>query len=199
MTQRGRTVTAALLTIVLLTALGILSTTISAEATTPEPIDVSLDFDTFLPGETQTRTYPVNVPSAARFAEAGVLHATGIAEQVQWTFRLCEEAASASVTPCAAVDEGTDVPAGAYTLEVSALLDANVSGEGSVAGRVRLEQADGGSGSGFTPMHWMIAAAVVAVLIGGIGAIASSPRPAERPPHRGGATRRQEPTVGSPQ
>lgn len=187
MTQRGRTVTAVLLTIVLLVALGILSTTIPASAALPEPIEVTLDFDQFLPGETQVQTYPLNVPSAARFAEAGIVYATGIANDVDWTFELCTTGATAEPT-CDPVVEQADVPAGIYTLRVSAVLDTNVAGDGSVVGRVRLDQADGTTGSGFTPFHWMIAAAMVAVVIGGIVAVSSSRRASRR-----AATPRREP------
>jgi len=184
MTQRGRTVTAVLLTIVLLAALGILSTTIPASAALPEPIDVTLDFDRFLPGEAQTKTYPLNVPSAARFAEAGIVYSTGIANDVEWTFELCDAVESA----CRPVIEQADVAAGMYTLRVSALLSTNVAGEGSVLGRVRLEQADGSAGGSFTPFHWMIVAAMAAVVVGGIAAVVSAQRTARRarrePPRR---------------
>jgi hypothetical protein len=192
-------VTAALLTVVLLVALGILSTTIPANASVPEPIDIALDFDTFLPGETQTQTHPIVVPSAARFAEAGIVHATGIAQQVQWTFRLCENTTTPATTTlaCSPVATGHDVPAGSYTLEVSALLDANVSGDGSVAGRVRLEQADGVGASGFTPMHWMIAAAMLAVTIGGLAAVASARRRPARTDDSSITRSRPERPVGS--
>ena len=188
MTRAARTVTAVLLTIVLLAALGILATTIPAAAALPEPIDVTLDFDRFLPGESQTKTYPLNVPSAARFAEAGIVYSTGIADDVEWTFELCDAVDSA----CEPVVEQAEVAAGSYTLRVSALLSTNVAGEGSVLGRVRLEQADGTASTGFTPFQWMIVAAMVAVVIGGVAAVVSAQRSARyahrdaprRPAHR---------------
>ena len=166
--------TATLLAVVLLAALGILATTLPAKAAVPEPIEVTLAFDQFLPGEPQTQTYPLAVPSAARFAEAGIVYATGIANDVDWTFELCDEVTDR----CRPALAGDDVAAGAYTLRVSALLDANVAGEGSVVGRVLLEQADGVSASGFTPVHWMIGAAMLAVAVGGIVAVTAAGRTA---------------------
>ena len=137
MTERARTVSTLVLCAVLVGALVMIVLALPGLETAPEPTEVTLDFDAFVPGVAQVRTTAVDVPVPSRVREAGVAIATGFATDIDFTFELCQRAECREL----AVDD--IVTAGVYRLEVTGLLDSPVApgAEGRVAGRVVLAES----------------------------------------------------------
>ena len=166
MNRHTRTGAIALLAVVLFAALGLLAfNRPDHRSALPEPIDVSLGFDELVPGVAQVRTYPLTVPSHARVAEAGIVQATGIAENIDWTFELCRAETCGPLVP------GQTLDAGSYTLQVSATLasdEAGAGGTGQIVGGVSFEQATSDPTLTWTPVHTLIAVAIGAVVVGAL-------------------------------
>ena len=72
MSRTATRATAALLCGVVLVALGLAIIGLPDTEVAPESLSVDIDFDEFVPGVTQTRTSPVDVPVPSRVAEAEV-------------------------------------------------------------------------------------------------------------------------------
>ena len=163
MNRYTRSSAVALLTVVLFVALGLTLLNRSDDRSPlPDPIDVALDFDRLVPGEAQVRTYPFEVHGHARVAEAGIAHATGIAQDIAWTFELCQ------ASRCAPLSAGQELNSGSYTLHVSAVLQSARGGSGQVAGGVSFEQAGDDPALTWTPIHTMLATALGAVVVGAL-------------------------------
>lgn len=161
MSRHARTGAMALLAVVLFAALGLLVVNQAGDRSDlPDPIDVALDFDQLVPGVAQVRTYPFDVPGQARVAEAGIVSATGIAQDIAWTFELCE------FDGCAPLAAGQALEAGVYTLQVSAVLESDGRGTGRVVGGVSFEQAANDPTLTWTPVHTLIAVGIGAIVIG---------------------------------
>lgn len=147
---------------VVIGALAMVVLALPAAASVPEPIEVSLDFDAFVPGVQQTRRSAVDVPVRSNVSEAGVVQSTGIASDIDWTFELCQRAA------CRPLTTGAEVEPGAYTLQVSAMLDvaAGLSADGQVAGRILLTESPTSTTSPPTSLIWLTISAMVVVALG---------------------------------
>ena len=167
MTRGARTVTAVLLCMVVIGALAMVIVALPAAASVSEPIEVSLDFDAFVPGARQTRQLAVDVPVRSNVTEAGVVRSTGIASDIDWTFELCRRAA------CRPLAAGAEVEPGAYTLQVSAMLDVasgkagdGLAGDGEVIGRILLVEAQGPAAERPSYLIWLTMFATVLVALG---------------------------------
>lgn len=165
MTERSRTVTAVLLCMVVIGALAMIILALPGAATVPEPIEVSLDFDAFAAGVVQTRWSPVDVPVRSNVTEAGVVQSTGLASDIEWTFELCQRGA------CRPFASGTQVEPGAYTMQVSAMLDAaaDVAGTGQVVGRILLVESPSPAPPRPTYLIWLATIGLVAVVLAAFG------------------------------
>lgn len=163
MNRHTRTGALALLAVILFVALGAMVLNRSADPSAlPDPIDVALDFDQLVPGEPQVETYPFDVPGHARVAEAGIVQATGIADDIAWTFELCQSGR------CAPIATGQQLESGSYTLQVSAVLQTDAGGTGQVAGGVSFEQATTDPTLTWTPIHTLITVALGAIAVGAL-------------------------------
>lgn len=125
--------TAALLCGVVLVALGLAFMGLPDTAHAPESLSVDVDFDTFQPGVTQTRTSMVEVPVPSQVAEARV-DAVGSAMSVDVELTICQ------ADDCQPLEAGTELAPGPYTLTVSATLDEQVTpgSSGELAGQIRI-------------------------------------------------------------
>lgn len=160
----AHTTSVALLCAVVIGALALLITGVPADAET-EPIQVVLDFDTFLPGVAQTRSSDLEVPVRSEVASAGVVRASGLASAVDWSFRVCARSG-----PCTPIAEDDVVQAGDYVLEVSGVLPGDTETEvrgaaGSVVGQVQLIEADPGGIEVTRALLALVAAAIVGILL----------------------------------
>lgn len=167
MTRGARTVAAVLLCMVVIGALAMVILALPVAASVPEPIEVSVDFDAFVPGARQTRRSAVDVPVRSNVTEAGVVRSTGIASDIDWTFELCRRAACRSLTA------GAEVEPGAYTLQVSAMLGAasgmagdGLAGDGQVMGQILLVEAQSPPAERPTYLMWLTMFATVLVALG---------------------------------
>ena len=178
MTSRRRIVAAALPAVVLIAALAVLVSNMTARAAEVERVDVVLDFTGLVPGVERTVTYPVDVPVNAQIAESGFISVTGVAEQIDWTIDLCSTQSCRDITDGAA---GSLVAPGNYTLRVSAVLTEDVTGEGEALGRVRLVAVDNTLPATGTTVAWVTSiVAGIAVLLGLVTLLGSRRR--EAPP-----------------
>lgn len=162
MNRHRRVLAAALPAVVLVVALAVLAGNVTARAAEVERVDVVLDFTGLVPGVVREVTHPIEVPVDARIAQSGFLSVTGVAEQIDWTIDLCASTSCRDITEGAA---GTAVAPGSYELRVSAVLTADVVGEGEALGRVRLVAADTLPATGATVV-WATSIAVVGVVLG---------------------------------
>ena len=164
MTERARTTTAALLCVAVVGALVLIVMAFRTPDPSFEPFEVSLDFDTFVPGVIQTRSTAIEVPVRSRVIEAGVVASSGLTSTIDWTFELCQGASCRPLTRDLAVESG------AYRVEVSALLasDTEPGASGRVVGRVQfgesLTSSDGRSGE--SHVVWWAAIGAMVVTIG---------------------------------
>ena len=178
MTSRRRIVAAALPAVVLIAALAVLVSNMTARAAEVERVDVVLDFTGLVPGVERAVTYPVDVPVDAQIAESGFISVTGVAEQIDWTIDLCSTQSCRDITDGAA---GSLVAPGNYTLRVSAVLTEDVTGEGEALGRVRLVAVDNTLPATGTTVAWITSiVAGTAVLLGLVTLLGSRRREAPR-------------------
>ena len=137
MTERTRTISTLVLCTALAAALVMIVLALPGLDEAPEPIDVALDFDTFVPGVAQVETRVLDVPVPSRVREAGVTIATGFARDIDWTFELC------TGNECRPLIVDDIVSSGVHRLQVTALLDESTEpgASGQVAGRVLLAES----------------------------------------------------------
>lgn len=115
MSRAATRATAALLCGVVLVALGLAFVALPGSRSAPESLRVDLDFDSFVPGETQTRTSTVQVPTPSRVTAATVTQ-SGPAIVVDLT--VCQ------LATCRPLVEGLELDPGPHTLRVDAVLAA---------------------------------------------------------------------------
>jgi len=164
MTERARTTTAALLCVAVVGALVLIVLALREPDSSFEPFEVSLDFDTFVPGVVQTRSTVVAVPVRSRVIEAGTVASSGLASDIDWTFQLCQGAI------CRPLTRDSEVEPGAYRVQVSAVLasDTEPGASGRVFGRVQfgesLTTSEGRSGE--STLVWWAAIGGMVVTVG---------------------------------
>ena len=166
MTERARTTTAALLCVAVVGALVLIVLALREPDSSFEPFEVSLDFDTFVPGVVQTRSTAVDVPVRSRVIEAGTVASSGLASDIDWTFQLCQGAI------CRPLTRDSEVESCAYRVQVSAVLasasDTEPGASGRVFGRVQfgesLTTSEGRSGE--STLVWWAAIGGMVVTVG---------------------------------
>jgi hypothetical protein len=163
MISHRRLVAAGLPAVVLIAALAVLAGSLTARAADVSRVDVVLDFTGLVPGVVREVTHPVEVPVDARIAESGFISVTGVAEQIDWTIDLCNTRSCRDITDGAV---GSLVAPGSYTLNVSAVLTEDVTGDGEALGRVRLVAVDTLATTGTTVARVTSIIAGIAVLLG---------------------------------
>jgi hypothetical protein len=161
MTERARTLGTLVLVVALVGAVGMVVLALPDLEAPPEPIDVALDFDSFVPGVAQVQSTVLDVPVPSRVREAGVGVATGFAGDIAWTFELCRREVCRPI----AVDDVV-VP-GVYRLQVTAMLDAAVppGADGMVAGRVQLVESSTSSGLDRSQLVWVATIGLIGVVL----------------------------------
>ena len=161
MTERTRTVSTLVLCTALAAALVMIVMALPGLEEAPEPIDVALDFDTFVPGVAQVETRVLDVPVASRVREAGVTVATGFARDIEWTFELCQAG------DCRPLVVDDIVAPGVHRLQVTALLDElTAPGEsGRVAGRVLLAESSSTPLVDRSQLVWLATIAMIGVVL----------------------------------
>jgi hypothetical protein len=163
-TERARTVSTLVLCAALVAALVMIVLALPGLDTAPESTEVSLEFDTFVPGVEQVQNTVVDVPVPSRVREAGVAVATGFARDIDFTFELCQGAECRPLV----VDE--IVAPGAYRLQVTALLDAMAApgAEGQVAGRILLAESSSTPTFDRSQLVWLATIGFIAVVALGV-------------------------------
>jgi hypothetical protein len=133
MSRTATRATAALLCGVVLVALGLAIIGMPDDATAPESMNVEVDFDTFIPGVTQTRSSAVDVPVPSKVAEARV-DTTGSGASIDATLSICQ------LDRCAPLVVGAELDPGPYTLTVAATMNQSVEPGSTVElfGRIRI-------------------------------------------------------------
>jgi hypothetical protein len=116
--------TAALLCGVVLVALGLMVAGMPASESPPESLHVALDFDTFVPGETQTRTSQVEIPVPSRVTDAAVTQ-TGDDATIDVRLTICQ----AELDRCEPLRAGLELSSGPHALTVEATLTARIGTE----------------------------------------------------------------------
>lgn len=133
MSRTATRATAALLCGVVLVALGLAIAGMPESERAPASLNVDMNFDTFAPGVTQTRSSAVDVPVPSRIADARVeTVGRGVVIDVELT--ICR------LDDCRPVEAGTELVPGPYTLRVSATLDDQVppGASGRLVGEIRI-------------------------------------------------------------
>lgn len=161
MTERTRTVSTLVLCTALAAALVMVVMALPGLDEAPEPIDVALDFDTFVPGVAQVQTRVFDVPVASRVREAGVMTATGFARNIEWTFELCEG------SECRPLVVDDAVASGVYRLQVTALLDELTApgASGQVVGRVLLAESSSTPMVDRSQLVWLATIGLIGVVL----------------------------------
>jgi hypothetical protein len=133
MSRTATRATAALLCGVVLVALGLAFIATPDSATAPESLTVEIDFDTFAPGVTQTRTSNVDVPVPSRVDEARV-DIVGEGVELETDLSICQ------LDDCQPLVAGLELRPGPYTLSVAATLDREVApgATGDLIGQIRI-------------------------------------------------------------
>lgn len=165
MTERTRTVSTLVLCTALAAALVMIVLALPGIDEAPAPIDVALDFDTFVPGVAQVETRVLDVPVPSRVREAGVTIATGFARDIEWTFELCQG------NVCRPLVVGDVVAPGIHRLEVTALLDETTApgATGQVAGRVLLAESSTSPIVDRSQLVWLATIGLIGVVL--VGAV----------------------------
>ena len=161
MTERSRTVSTLVLCTALAAALVMIVLALPGLEEAPEPIDVALDFDTFVPGVAQVESRVLDVPVPSRVREAGVTLATGFARDIEWTFELCQG------NECRPLVVDDIVAPGVHRLEVTALLDESVAqgASGRVAGRVLLAESSSTPMVDRSQLVWLATIGMIGVVL----------------------------------
>ena len=161
MTERTRTVSMLVLCTALAAALVMIVLALPGLEEAPEPIDVALDFDTFVPGVAQVETRVLDVPVPSRVREAGVTVATGFARDIEWTFELCQGG------ECRPLVVDDVVAGGVYRLQVTALLDELTApgASGQVAGRVLLAESSSTPIVDRSQLVWLATIGMIGVVL----------------------------------
>jgi hypothetical protein len=163
-TERARTVSTLVLCTVLAVAVVMIVLALPGLDTATEPTEVTLDFGTFVPGVEQVQTTVVDVPVPSRVREAGFAVATGFARDIDVTFELCQG------TDCRPLEVDDMVAAGAYRLEVTALLDAvaEPGAEGHVAGRLLFAESSSTPPADRSQLVWLVTLGFIGVIALGV-------------------------------
>lgn len=161
MTERTRTVSTLVLCTALAAALVMIVMALPGLEEAPEPIDVALDFDTFVPGVAQVESRVLDVPVPSRVREAGVTIATGFARDIEWTFELCQG------NECRSLVVDDIVAPGIHRLEVTALLDESTApgASGRVAGRVLLAESSSTPIVDRSQLVWLATIGLIGVVL----------------------------------
>ncbi|MGB0112190.1 MAG: hypothetical protein WBP59_03125 [Ilumatobacteraceae bacterium] len=165
--------TAALLCGVVLVALGLAFVGLPDAEAPAESLSVRLDFDTFSPGVTQTRTSDVVIPVASRVTDASIEQSADSAMSLDTVLTIC------SVTGCEPLVPGLEVATGPHTLTVEATLadstqtDTAPGAVGSFTGQIRIVETHQSAGVDTSLLVGISAIGLAAIAI---GAFIVSPR-----------------------
>ena len=163
MSRTATRATAALLCGVVLVALGLAVAGIPGAEPAPESLNVEIDFDTFVPGVTQTRTSLVEVPVPSLVDEARVdTFGSGVDIDVDLT--ICDAGR------CRPLVAGAELDPGPYTLTVAATLDEQVAPgtSGDIAGQIRIVETSRATAIDTTLLMSVAGVGLLAIAIGAL-------------------------------
>lgn len=160
MSSAASKATAALLCVVAFGALVLAFAGMPTSTAVAEPVNLDLDFDTFVPGSPQTRatSLAVPVPSTVRRAVAA---STSGADDVDVAFELCRAGS------CRQLATGERIETGLYTLRVSATLAPDIApgADIMIAGQLQLAETTSSRLAKADTLIWVAAIGAVGVLV----------------------------------
>ena len=153
--------TAALLCGVVLVALGLAIIGLPDDEIAPESLSVAIDVDTVVPGVTQTRTSPVDVPVPSRVAEAMVA-TSGPDVAIDVDLTICQR------DRCTPLTTGLELDPGPYTLTVAATMDRNAEPgtSGDIVGQIRIVETHSSTGIDATQLMAVAGVGLLSIAVG---------------------------------
>lgn len=172
MSRTATRATAALLCAVVLVALGLAYIGLPDAEVPAESLSVELDFDTFAPGVTQTRTSEVVIPVASRVTEASITQSAGSHMAIDATLTIC------GATGCRMLEPDLEIDPGPHTLQVEATLadtapntpprDNAPGATGGFTGQIRIVETHRSSGVDTSLLIGISAIGLAAIAIGAL-------------------------------
>ncbi len=163
MSRAATRATAALLCGVVLVALGLAFVGLPDSERSPDSMSVEIDFDTFTPGVTQTRSSSVEVPVPSRVAVARV-DTIGPDVAIDVDLTICDRG------DCRPLEAGAELEPGPYTLTVAATLDDQVApgSSGRFVGEIRIVETSQTTAIDTTLMMVIAGIGLLAIAIGAL-------------------------------
>lgn len=166
MRTASRRATTALLCGVVLVALGLAFIGLPGDKRAPESLNVTLDFDTFRPGVTQTRTSQVDVPVPSRVTDAEIAQTGADPNAITVELTICDATAS----NCQPLVAGVKLDPGTHTLTVDATLTAEVPPGSSttLAGQIRIVETRSISSIDVTLLITIVGGGLLVIAVGAL-------------------------------